>query len=437
MSHGSRRVIFYVLLLAFLLLGGVITLYSLGYRLDLQNFSPTRVGGLYVHSSPKDAAITLDGEAVKNKSGLFSDGTFVSGLYPKSYKLILSSDGYREWQRQITVAPVLVTEIKHAVLIPESSKEIYSGNAKSFMLAGNDLLVSDSKLGILLASSTLPGQEAIGATKDGSAVLSKDKTNYFWTGADNAATTSLKSLFAKYNLAKNKKVLLDKETGRVMVQTENSLILLDAVAGTEEMVATSTRNNELENIAFSRYWLAWSNYDKKKDSSRVFLYDRLLRSASPVAWETKGRVRQLDWGADEKLGILDEKGEFYIFTPGQKSPQHLANDGRKFYFSGDAGRVAVFESKSLEIFTFDKGEEEYWRFNLPGVSEVGQAWWHKDNWHIIFTYPGRTMFLDLEDKALQSLEELAPTSDSAFYTEKGYLYYLREGKISLLNLGEK
>ena len=435
MSTTARRAIFYSLFLAFLLIGSLVTLYAMGYHLDWDNLSPAKVGGLYVHSSPADVAIELNGETIKNKSGLFSNGTFVGGLPPRSYRLTLSAPLYRTWQRDIAVAPALVTEIKHALLIPEIIPEVYPSGAEHFWPIGKGLAISDSKIGLRLGSSTLPGGEILDWTQDGRVILTRENANYYWFDAKSGTSTTLNPIFTKNTLLKIKNVSLDKESGQIIMRTTDSIATLDVPSRTMETIATSSKNTELPNITSSRYWLAWSVYENKTNSSRIVLYDKLLKNKTVLAEKMVGRVVQMDWSADEILGILDERGEFFTYSPGADKPTHIASDGRFFVFSRNSERVAIFENRSLEIFTFQQ-KDEYWRFNIPNSADIKKAWWHEDMWHIVFTYPGKTVILDLEDKALQNLETLAETDNAIFQSETGFLYYGRSGNVYRLELGK-
>ncbi len=437
MSTFARRAIFYALALAFLLIGSLATLYAMGYRLSWEGVpSPAKVGGLYVRSYPTDVNIELNGKKIKNKSGLFSEGTFVSGLYPQPYHLSLSAPLYRAWRRDIVVKPSLVTEIKYALLIPETAQEVYSENAAEFWPIGKDLAVRDAKLGLQFASTTLPGKSILGWSEDGRIIIFAKDTNYFWFDTRTGTSTALQPLLLKANLTKPKTVSLDSESGQVVVTKENSLALLDVPSQSIQNIATTTKNIEINNVVSSRYWLAWSIYDKTKDYSQLIIYDKLLNNKRVLGEKIEGKIKQINWGTDGLLGVLDGRGEFFTYSPGEDKLTHIASDGRYFRFSPNGTRVAVFENKSLEIFTF-REKDEYWRFNLPNPTGIKEAWWHGDLWHLILAYPDKTVLLDLEDKALQNLETLTTTGRASFESETGFLYYNEDGKVYRLDLGEK
>ena len=84
---------------------------------------PRKAGGIYVRSYPKTAQITLNGKPVQNQSAFLSPGTFISGLFPKTYTLTLTAAGYDAWTETPQVVPSLVTEMKYAVLVPENGDE--------------------------------------------------------------------------------------------------------------------------------------------------------------------------------------------------------------------------------------------------------------------------------------------------------------------------
>ncbi|MBI3114588.1 MAG: hypothetical protein HYZ07_01370 [Candidatus Harrisonbacteria bacterium] len=121
MQLRTRRNLFYAFCLAFLILGTGTVLYAQGWRFDFGTWRTAKVGGIFVQSRPRDAAIALDGASVRNTAWFLQSGTFINNLFPRTYTLTLHKEGFLPWRRRITVAPSLVSEVSNAVLVPHAA----------------------------------------------------------------------------------------------------------------------------------------------------------------------------------------------------------------------------------------------------------------------------------------------------------------------------
>jgi hypothetical protein len=93
--------------------------YSQGYRIDIQNFSITKTGALHIQSTPRDVQIFLNDKPYKDKSSLLRRGTFVSNILPKEYRALITKEGYRDYEKYITVKPAEVVRLLNIILVPE------------------------------------------------------------------------------------------------------------------------------------------------------------------------------------------------------------------------------------------------------------------------------------------------------------------------------
>ncbi len=109
MKLQTRKRIFYVFLLLFFVIGAIVVLYAEGWRINFATLQAEKAGGIYVRSFPDDAQITLDGKPIQDQSAFLSPGTFISGLFPKTYTLQLMKAGYDGWTESAQGVPSLVT----------------------------------------------------------------------------------------------------------------------------------------------------------------------------------------------------------------------------------------------------------------------------------------------------------------------------------------
>ena len=151
MKLQTRKRIFYVFILLFVVIGAAVVLYAEGWRINLSTLDAEKAGGIYVRSYPNNAQIMLNGEPVQNQSAFLSPGTFISGLFPKKYILALSAAGYDAWTESAPVIPSLVTEMKYAVLVPKTATNVATGT-----IAATDYFEADGDLVVTNASATIP-----------------------------------------------------------------------------------------------------------------------------------------------------------------------------------------------------------------------------------------------------------------------------------------
>jgi hypothetical protein len=130
MTRSTRRRIFYILVVLFIIVGTTVVFYADGWRLDLENWHVTKIGGIYVRSYPEGALIYLDGKPVQNQTGFLSPGTLISDLLPRTYSVALKSAGYDDWQENASVSPSQVVQFKYAVLVPQDGTPVPSSSVK-------------------------------------------------------------------------------------------------------------------------------------------------------------------------------------------------------------------------------------------------------------------------------------------------------------------
>ena len=81
-------------ILLFVVIGAAVVFYAEGWRINFSTLEAEKAGGIYVRPYPNNAQIMLNGKPVQNQSAFLSPGTFISGLFPKTYTLAFSMPDY-------------------------------------------------------------------------------------------------------------------------------------------------------------------------------------------------------------------------------------------------------------------------------------------------------------------------------------------------------
>lgn len=432
MSKQTRRILFYFSILAFIVGGLGVVFYAQGWRINFGTFEAEKVGGLYVRSRPANAEIFLDGEPLKNKSGFFDAGTLMNSLFPQTYTLRLSSPGYRDWERNVAVAPSLVTEVDPAVLVPaEADPMVTDGISAFWLLDDEDILVRSATGTLALQDQILPGSEVVGFARNFDRILTRDAKGYYWNDLRAATSTQLAPVFRRMNLrvATNTLLLVDPENnGQFLAFNPASLALADTVRETVNVLATTsaTSTRSITAATVSRFWISWAVYDAKSSSSEIVVYDKFF-GARRILPSIPGKTKELRWTDSNLLGFYQDDGEFYTYSPGG-APLHLASDVIGFSFTDDASMLALQGRTDLEIFDL-RDPEEYWRIHLPQAQQITRLTWYRDNRHLFVSYPASTLFLELADRELKNLEEIAATDKVAYDAESNRFYFLEKDRL--------
>ena len=119
MTPKKRRVYILGLFLVFVIVIPFVVLYSSGYRLN-SKFRLVKTGGIYFHNNEADAVVRINGK-IKKRSGMFEKNLLVRDLKPAIYYVRVEKDGYRAWEKNITVQEQMV-EVCYPLLIPVDLK---------------------------------------------------------------------------------------------------------------------------------------------------------------------------------------------------------------------------------------------------------------------------------------------------------------------------
>ena len=111
MTRKTRRIIFYIFLIFFVILAYIAVLYSQGYTFDWQKKSLVMTGAFYLKSEPKEADIYINNEY------LGKTNKFIKRLMPEEYDIKISKSEYHDWQKTLEIESKLVTEAKDMILI--------------------------------------------------------------------------------------------------------------------------------------------------------------------------------------------------------------------------------------------------------------------------------------------------------------------------------
>ncbi|HUZ92737.1 MAG TPA: PEGA domain-containing protein [Candidatus Paceibacterota bacterium] len=432
MTLRSRNRLFYALLAAFIVLGAGVILYVNGWRLDLTTFTASKVGGIFVQSVPRNAAITLDKKPISNNSGFFENGTLVNDLFPKTYDLQLSSPGYKPWTEKVQVAPSLVADERNAVLVPDSSTRAATGTIARFRLFDGQFIttpVKDTATGTLsLDLARIGSGDVLGWTNDFRNILSFNAANgdYSLFRVSATARTDVTTALAKagVNAKKISDIMIDPYDGtNLLVVSPAAISLFDPVSLAFSRVKSAAPGTIFTLAAPSQFFFAWTTWNETANTSTLVIYDKFLGNIQSSAGSIHGKTAKLRWVANNTLALLEDDGSLYLYDTTNGTLAKIADDVKDFSFTADGSAAAALEENSLEVFFFTQ-DKEYYRFNLPDVRLAQSVDWYGDGMHLFVHYPDAVKFLDLKDGALENFTMVAKTPFASYDEKTNSLYYV-------------
>jgi hypothetical protein len=118
LTRPIRRAIMGVLILMFFIISPSIILYTMGYRLDLDEKRIRQTGVLNIDIEPEDAKVTLNDILLKEKMPLE-----LTNRAPGAYDLRIEREGYHTWEKKVEIVSGQTTNIVKTALVKDTLPE--------------------------------------------------------------------------------------------------------------------------------------------------------------------------------------------------------------------------------------------------------------------------------------------------------------------------
>jgi hypothetical protein len=371
-----------------------------------------------------------------------SPGTFISGLFPKTYTLALSAPGYDAWTESAPVVPSLVTEMKYAVLVPKTATNVATGTAAvaSYFETNGDVAVTNASatitwLGKVIGHGTVVSHSTDLKTAIIHTVSARTgATTYSLYDFTATTSTNLSALLKQSSIAStpSTNLFIDPyDDTNIIAQTSAKIVSIDSGTHRATAIDTAPTGETIESPhAISASVMAWAHYSAGASTaagtSQIIVYDKFSGDTIDSSLVINGSIRQLAWVQNNVLGILASDNTLYLYNVPNEQLTTLANDVKQFFPTTDGSTLAALEYHSLEIFSFTT--QDYYRFNLPQATDVQGLIWYKDQTHLFVQYPDRITFLDFADTNLKNLTVVSLGTDPSYDSQENTLYLIDNGQ---------
>ena len=384
-----RKILFIASIFTFVLMGAILILYSRGARFDFSSWEIVQTGGIYLKTEPADVEIQVDGEPVKNKSGLLQSGTLINNLKPETYKIFIQAQNYHSWEKEIRVASSTVAVFDGIILFPKQKAELAASPTDKFLLELKGEPVSDSRLAEL---SSLFNQLKESQLRLPGPVPINKVSPY------------------PYNDRK------------FIIMTDRALYALDA-----EKRAVSQVSSRAKDFTFAGNEVFWF------DDKGLFSFNLILRNQSQINFPQELKVAEWHKIASSPSGeivaILRKDNELVIWNRSTAKVTSLGKGITHFVFSPDSKKIAfATETGSLNVYGVKNGAQEE-KYILEGISNpwigITGFSWHEDNNYLFLEDNERKLyFVEVNDYPPVNVVEAATQIKNFIYSkDDGSLYW--------------
>lgn len=433
------------LVILFLITSFSVLFFSFGYRFSFDRGIFIHTGSITIKSNPKDVSIRIDGENVP--SGLINivnQSYHITGLRPGEHFLRIEADGYRPWEKKVTIQSGISTEFWNILLLREEypATETASGRFEKFFPSpeqrflalvgdtdsGTTVDVLEKGSGEVTRVASMSGYrfdagspENIEWTEDGSNFLlplrtGEDKSEVFIVDRETGASTDARDLVGSEEPLRGAR-WHPKNDGSFFIISGESLLLIRPKetddAGRVTVVGTGISAYDLSEKYI--YLL-----DRKTGVIRFLdigneggTEPKDLTEPFP---ETASMKRPTLNAYDEKRIVLyDPDGEGFLWNDiGGIDPEvsrlggdirsiQFSNDGKKILFS-DENQISVVFLRDWDTQPIRKAGEsiQIARFSAPFSS----VQWSKNYEHVLFAIGADIRIAELDHRDRRQMDTL-------------------------------
>ncbi len=149
-----RRIFFWTLCISYFFTTSIILFYVFGYRHDFVQKIFVHTGSITLKSNPKTISVHIDDKTPQTKLvNVINDSYIVTGLRPKNHKLTIFVDGYRPWEKYVSIHSGVATEFWNVLLLRnayERSSYTISGIDDFFPAPEENLFACTKQIGKVL-----------------------------------------------------------------------------------------------------------------------------------------------------------------------------------------------------------------------------------------------------------------------------------------------
>lgn len=400
MKSKSRKIVYLVFWLIFLVSAPLVLLYTSGYRYNFDKGRVQKTGIMIISTLPKKASILLNGKAVEGKA----TPTEIRNVLPGDYEITLAKDGYHDWRKKLPVYENSTTFAEKVMLWKKSQPQALSrlqtsawslspdGKKTAFADEGGRIYIlslEDSSFRQLAAAEAKP--KSLAWSPDSKKLLAKNESGFSVYGIDTDATQKPTGLRGYSTIR-----WPQSESGFLYGLDKDGVWKVSLASGRELLAKPGPTDDFL--IVDSDLYLI---------EGRQLLRLDLKNPGLPA--------RTVATTANDRYHFVNERYGFIT----------LRNDfGKTALVSRDAAyRTLEFDAKRVEwlnkdiLLYYSDFEIHLYDFNRNASqiitrlsSPISRSFWHPDGKHVIYASGERLDIVELDDRELRNVITLADSA---------------------------
>lgn len=439
MKKTTRKILFFIFVLAFVLITPLLSLYATGYKFSLSGNFLQKTGMLVIDSTPSGANIIINGEAQQNffnelnskitkkteQQNILKTPAKIKGLLPGEYDIRLEKDGYWPWEKKLEISPGNSTFAEDVFLFKNNLPQpLFSSNILKAVQSQNKkniVFISDKQYILLNLDNEKTSfyDKSETDTDILNSILWIDNNNVLinsklfsinkWESPEDFSTSLLNISPNSIKLNNSNSIFFKKNNDVIKFDFKTQGI--ETVINTEKLFDFSFKNNLFYTI-------------EEKDE-KIYL----------VVYENKKNIRQINLSYDEDyafietdqnlINIYNKKFKtlylvdpFDYFSPLKDTINNVEN-----IFWVDSDRLVFYND--FEIWMYDK------RINKKTIltrisSDINNVLWHPSNNYLIYSTDTSLFTIELDDRDKYNTNQLLNLNNINFLninTKGDVLYF--------------
>lgn len=390
MQKRTRFIILLICLVLFFTITPVLIFYSLGYKIDFNNFKITATGGIYIRAEQSGTEIIIDSK-INKKTGFFSNSVFIQNLLPDKHNVLVKKDGYFYYIKDINVIEKQATKIENITLFKNNIEFINTNLNWPIKNTPN------SPITLIDVKWNQNNSKAIINTNKGYFLLELNNSNSIIKQVDFLKDS--KAL--EFNLqnpdelffSKNNKIQKINILSALTIKNTNPEILIDKV------ISFQINNNHI----------IWLGQDGNLNQSDLSGKNNQILTANPILLNKNNsyKIFSNSFGIflleNNNLLILNKEKEFFeIFAESIKELQ-TSPDNKNIFYITSTNEILLNHSN----YEYDQSIPEKTQKILLNkfYENISQAYWLNNN-YLIFKADNKIKISEIDNRNNININDL-------------------------------
>ncbi|MEK7453078.1 MAG: hypothetical protein AAB614_02475 [Patescibacteria group bacterium] len=442
MTIRTRRILFFTSFLIFLITSPAIIMYSLGYKLNIENFKIQKTGGIFVNIKYDDYRISVNERIKKDvtKKIFLQKGVLIPNLLTKNYKVSVEKDGYLEWSKTLKVESGIITEVRNIFLMPkELVFEDIENNTLDFIIS-----VSGEKIAYLKQNSVtlydiknekksiIEGIEKkmmklVGFTSDENDIfLENDSTIYKTSYSGNNILEIQKS---KKELYLNAIPSIEDRNIIYVLSDKNTLYEINFLDRSNKNIISEIVNFYLTDKDIFYLTKEPKNF-YKKDISSEKTTQLTFHPLNDMDIHSK-IIKKFN----DPIAIIDTNKNLFLFNYKSETFNKLSSDVIDAELSTDLSKILYLKDREVYVYYLEDSYPSKKSGEIDLIGRFGQqikdaSWFSYNNHHIFLNMENNIQIIELDGRDKRNSYEIIKNVDKFRYNNTDQsIYFIKDGNL--------